>query len=129
MTIRQLGQDDGAGDDFHPAELARALARIEATLAGLENRLVVRAVYEAEQREAHNVVTQLSLRCAEDRERFTRALDQDREHARQGLIQERAATQAWQAGFVSWFRWIAGLAVTAFLGVAALAITLLTSKG
>lgn len=113
MTARQLGQDDG--DELSPGELARALARIEATLSGLENRLVVRAVYEAEQREAHNVVNQITLRAAEDRD-----------HVRAALATERLVTERWQSGAISWIRWLAALAVTAFLGVASLAISILT---
>lgn len=114
MTVRQLGQDDDSGG-FAPGELARTLARIETYLSGLETRLVVKAVYDAEQREAHNTVTQIQLRAAEDRDHLNKALGQ-----------ERLATERWQSGAISWIRWLAALAVTAFLGVASLAISILT---
>lgn len=103
MTVRQLGQDDDG--ELSSGELARALARIEAYLSGLENRLVVRAVYEAEQREAHNVNTQIMLRAAEDRD-----------HVKAAMAQERSDRERWQAGAISWIRWIVatlgGLALT-----------------
>lgn len=116
MTVRQLGQDDG--EELSPGELARSLARIEATLSGLENRLVVRAVYEAEQREAHNVATQITLRAAEDRD-----------HVKAALAQERSDRVAWQSGAISWIRWIVATLGALGLTLAGLIISILNNGG
>lgn len=102
MSVERLhaSDDGGDGQDWHPGELRRALQQVQRTLEALNDKVVVRAVYEVEQRGQDNEIRQLANRLVEDRV----------EH-RDALRKESAERESWQAGMVSRMWWLAALAL------------------